>query len=233
MSSRLFEGSPPTVPYQLGAPIELADFLALPPDGHRYARDEEGRLALMTPDHYPSHRRPLAKLTRFLNRLLPDPYFVLHEGSIAFPHIYSLRGELVRESFFGPKTIEPDIAVFAHEPRTLPAPRGSEVAEPTGIRLVIEVVSSSTWRADLGLGRKDDVDRPRTYLESGVPEYWAINVGVDEPGCPLRPRSGRFLERAEDGRSWRELPVVEGRVRSRSVPELDLDLEPFLRAAEA
>jgi hypothetical protein len=97
---------------------------------------------------------------------------------------------------------------------------------------VVEILSPGTWNADLGEGEADDVDRPRTYLENGVLEYWTLNVGVEHPTCPLAPRSGRFLERTEDGGAWRDLPVVEGRVRSRAVPEVDFDLEAFLLAVE-
>lgn len=222
MSSTLTGSS--SVPYQLGAPIELADFLALPADGNRYTRDEEGRLALMGPDDADHHRLPIMRLARHLIRLLPDPCCVLQEGSIAFPRIYNLRGTFLRDSFFGPKAIAPDVAVFAHEPRSLRTPGGGTIIQPEGIRLVIEILSPTTWRSDLGLGRKDDVDRPRSYLESGVPEYWIINAGMDEPGCALKPYSGRFLERSPGGDDWYDLPLVEGRVRSRAVPEVELDL---------
>lgn len=48
--------------YRLGDPIALADLLALPPDGRRYARDPAGRLCLMSPDHTRRHRSPISRL---------------------------------------------------------------------------------------------------------------------------------------------------------------------------
>lgn len=219
-------GQPPT-PYRLGAPIELPELLALPPDDNRYTRDEHGRLAIMSPDRLGAHRWPLCSLVSLLNRRLAPPLCVLQEPAIAFPRIYDLRGNLLRESFLGPKTLVPDIACFAQRPRSLEASHGVDVASPEHLRLVIEVLSPRTWRADLGVGSADDVDRMRSYLESGVPEYWVLNPALDDPSCPIRPRSGWFLVR--DGEAWRRLPVEGGRVRSAAVPELELDLEAYFR----
>src|SRR5438067_426648 len=68
--------------YQLGAPIALDDLLALPADGCDYTRDEHGRLALMTQDDHRRHRGPLSRLTRFLNRVLDEPWHVVQEGGV-------------------------------------------------------------------------------------------------------------------------------------------------------
>jgi Uma2 family endonuclease len=54
---------------------------------------------------------------------------------------------------------------------------------PEHLLLVIEILSPTTWRQDLGVGDADDVDRPRTYLESGVPEYW-VSVTVENRVVP-------------------------------------------------
>ena len=62
--------------FKLGDPISLSDLLSLPPDGRRYARDEQGRLTLMAPDKPSSHRRPLGRVARFLTRSLEDPWEV-------------------------------------------------------------------------------------------------------------------------------------------------------------
>jgi Uma2 family endonuclease len=218
-------------PYQLGASIELADFLALPPDGRRYARDAQGRLTLMSPDDWGHHGDPLTYLVTILARWLPPPWRVLHERAIAFPRIYDLKGRLLRESFLGPKALAPDIAVFTKRPAALRGPHGLTFVAPEPLRLVIEVLSPSTWRSDLGIGEAEDVDRSRSYLESGVPEYGLLNVGVLEPGCPIPPRSARWLSRSADGSRWEV--IVEGlRVRSRAVAGLDLDLEEVLSECE-
>jgi len=94
-------------------------------------------------------------------------------------------------------------------------------------RLVVEVLSPDTWRSDLGIGNADDVDRMRTYLEAGIPEYWVLNPGVEARSCPLPIRSGRFLSRAGD--RWEEFEPEDGVLRSGSVPGLDIDLEAFWR----
>jgi Uma2 family endonuclease len=218
--------------YKLGAPIPLPELLALPPDGLRYTRDKKGRLALMSPDNAKEHGKPLVWLTRWINRTLADPWWVLHERATAFPKTYDRRGKLVRESFLGPKAIEPDIAIYDREPELIYGPHGLPFFSPVGIRLVIEIVSPKTWRSDLGVpGKKQDVDRPRTYLESGVPECWILNAGVEKAEAHLPRGSGRFLERAADGNTWRHLHVVDGRIRSRAIPELALDLEAFFAVA--
>ncbi len=216
-----------TCPYELGAPIELADLLALPPDGRRYARDAQGRLAIMAPDDWDAHGTPLSYLHRVLVERLAHPWWVLQERAIALPAIYGLKdGKRLRSSFLGPKAVEPDLAVFAEHPLPLHGPHGLAFVAPKHLRLVVEILSADTWRSDLGIGKADDVDRPRTYLASKVPEYWTINFGVTDKNCPIRPRSGRFLARAASG-SWEELPVKKGRVRSRAVPGLELALEAF------
>ncbi|MBX3469553.1 MAG: Uma2 family endonuclease [Planctomycetes bacterium] len=221
--------------FRLGDPISLQDLLALPPDGRWYERDDEGRLALMSPDSQRHHRFPLATLTRRLIRALDRPYEVVQECSVSLPRIVSLRGHTVPESRLGPTSIEPDLAVFHGRPGVMPT---RDVAAPGGLLLVAEVLSDETFRSDLGLGRADRVDRWRTYLESGVPELWVLNAGI--AAAPLPTRAGLFLRNdagtwrplevdgAEVVATFRDLPVVRaGVVRSVAVPGLTLDLATY------
>lgn len=234
--------------YRLGDPIELEDLLALPPDGRRYTRDDQGRLALMPPDDADHHGYPLTRLTRRLNRVLDDPWVVAHERQVAFEPIYDTRGRVLRRSRLGKKAIEPDVALFRARPRTLPrSPGGATVFTPEGLALVVEVLSPSAALTDLGLGAGHDVDRWRTYLAAGVPEYWLINASPEEAGLP--PRSALFLRNAGDrwspldveqglpaptGARVHELtPWREGRVRSLSAAGLQLDLAAFWSELDA
>ncbi len=214
-------------PYELGRFIELHHFLALPPGDPRYERDEEGRLAPMSPDDLRPHRVPLVTLAGYFHRRLESPYFVLHEGGVAFERIYDLSGNLLPPSFLGRKTLEPDFVIFDRSPSTIEGPEGRTVAAPEGIRLVVEIVSAGTWRSDLGVGRADQVDKRRSYLESGVPEYWILNAGVAEAARRLPVRSGQFLAARRDRSAWEPIPVRKGIVRSRSIRGLTLDLEAY------
>lgn len=196
--------------YRLGDPIALTDLLALPPDGRRYARDPAGRLSLRSPDHARRHRSPISRLVAALVRRVPATWEVAPEPGIALPILIHLRGGRLPASSLGPQAIEPDVAVFS---TTLE----DDVAHfgVSDLRLVVEVLSTSTWRADLGLGEADQVDRWRSYLASGVPELWVINVGVEDARLPTG--SGLFLRNA--GEAWQPLegrdlvvgpPVVHG-----------------------
>lgn len=231
--------------YQLGAPIALAEFLALPPDGVRYDRDEDGRLVLMSPDDPLNHRLPMCLLTALLNRALAPPLMVMHECAVALPEIYSLQTrERIRESFLGPKLLQPDLAVFDRRPTLIPGRFRQHGFDPAGLRLAIELLSPSTWRTDVGRGEADAVDRWRSYWASQVPEYWILNVGVAEAALPVG--SGLFLTRgASDwtglpaaGRTAVDavhgvLPVRSGTVTSAAVPGLVFDLDAFMSEARA
>ena len=240
--------------YRLGDPIALHDFLALPPDGRRYTRDEQGRLALMSPDDARAHRNPLALLTEALIRALARPWRVISEPGIAFDPVWSLQGERLPPSRLGRKAVSPDVAVFEGPPQFLAgrpdvADPAYHVFSPENVRLAAELVSPGTWRSDLGSGEADAVDRWRTYWDNGVAELWILNAG-DAPCGPLPPRAGLFLRRGR-GRSgsraaaragWRPLPapglrlspetevgpaVLGGEVRSVAIPGLSLDLDAF------
>ncbi len=192
--------------YRLGDPISLADFLALPVDGRRWRRDERGRLSDVLPEEQLEHRDPLASLNAWLARTLPDPWRPIPEPSIALGEFFARTGKPIPLSDLGVRAIEPDVALFSGPVEPAPLTRGAVKAVTTrGLRLVVELLSRSTWRNDLGLGTKADaVDRWPSYLASGVPELWILNVGVGAP-CPMAPRSGLFLRNAGD--AWEVLPI--------------------------
>jgi Uma2 family endonuclease len=247
-SSSVCVGARPA--YLLGAPISLADLLALPPDGNRYARDEKGRLVFMAPDDAIRHRGPLNYAAGRL-RLALDPakVDVLSEAPIVFERTYALDGSILPPSHHGPKALVPDIACFARPPRFIRAPSGHTWYSAERLLLVVEFLSPSTWASDLGDAQgpsRDDVDRWRTYLENHVAEYWILNAGFER--CGLPPRSGLFLSYDPDRVGWCELdvahaqhastdyrgrtPVVSGTVRSRSMAGLGFDLDQLWRDVE-
>jgi Uma2 family endonuclease len=232
--------------YCLGAPISLADLLALPPDGNRYSRDEKGRLILGPPDHADFHRTPLAVLTQTIGRQLDaERYLVVPEGSVAFDPIYDLNGVVVPLSHHGLPCIEPDIVCLRRPFRTLRASEKNKVYAPESVALVVEVLSPSTWREDLGDGAGDKTDRWRTYLEGRVPEFWIVNAN-DVP-CGLPPRSVLALAFDPSVGTWSDLGVEEaryaagdyrgrqalagGRIQSTVLPGLVLDIERLWRDA--
>lgn len=194
--------------YRLGDPISLADFLALPVDGRRWRRDGRGRLSDVLPDDLLDHRLPLGWLNTWLARSLPDPWLPVPEPAIALGSIFARTGHPIPPSRFGVKAIEPDVALFSGPMEAAAVVGGAVKASTTrGLKLVVEILSDSTWRNDLGIGAADEVDRWRSYLASGVPELWLLNVGVEAP-CPMPPRSGLFLRNAGD--TWVALPVEGG-----------------------
>ncbi len=232
-----------TPDFQLGFPISLSDLLSLPPDGVRYTRDAQGRLALVSPDSFRFHRAPLSLLFGQLRLQLESRWFVVQEGGVGFEPVYSLRGARLGESRLGHKKLEPDLAVWEGSPQFRDDPRGDS-ASPERLRLVVELLSPSTWRSDLGRGEADAVDRWKTYLAAGVSEYWILNATPE--ACGLPPRSGLFLKASDDG--WQALPgeglehaaeainglspVLSGVVRS-SLADLSLDLGAFWRDVAA
>ncbi|MBI4614195.1 MAG: Uma2 family endonuclease [Planctomycetes bacterium] len=220
---------PTSCPYQVGAPIELADLLALPPDGNDYGRDEDGRLVIMSPDDQKKHNNPINRFVAILIREIGPSCVARSEPSVAFAKIRHLRGQLLRESFLGPRAVQPDVAVWGCEPEYVEGPTGLTWYSPKDLLLVVEILSPGTWHSDLGIGEADDVDRKRTYLESGVPEYWILNSAVDDPACSVPLRGALLLSAAPGGQAWEEIPIEGGKLCSRAVPGLALDLESFWR----
>lgn len=222
--------------YRLGDPIALHDLLALPPDGRRYTRDAAGRLALMAPDDARAHRFPLTLLLAWLTRALdPRRHIVVPEPGVAFDVVYDLRGRALPPSRLGPKQLDPDVAVFADRPGY--RGEGDRAFAPDGLALVAEVLCPGTWRNDLGRGQADEVDRWRSFLESGVPEYWILNPAPEARG-PLPGRSALFLRNT--GQAWAALegegvvaapgdprPITAGAIRSAAIPGLVFDLGAF------
>ncbi len=237
--------SPPATttnpPYQLGDLIPLEDLLAFPPDPRRLGRDARGRLCLMSPEGAGKHRVPIGELNEQLHRLKPPSFRVYPEASLALPRLLRLNGTDVPPSKLGrPGAIEVDLAVFDQTPRVARSIAGEPKSFTThGLRLVIEVLSKRTWRADLGVGEGDVVDRWASDLRSAVPELWIVNAGVGDD-CPLPPFSALLLRNAGD--RWEPLevtapdhargqvhglrPLVAGVVRS--TLGFDLDLGAFL-----
>ncbi|HVS64686.1 MAG TPA: Uma2 family endonuclease, partial [Thermoanaerobaculia bacterium] len=75
--------------------------------------------------------------------------------------------------------------------------------------LLVEVLSTGTTRRDRG-------EKLRLYAESGVREYWIVDV---------EERQIEFLVQQE-GSMVVALPVA-GRYRSSALPEVEIDLEAF------
>lgn len=235
----------PRSAYLLGAPISLADLLALPPDGNRYGRDEKGRLVLVAPDDAAGHRLPVSRaVRRIVQATDPALYEVVPEAPITFERVYALDGSVLPPSHHGPKALVVDFACFSRPVRVVRAPSGHTWFSPEGLVLVAEFVSPSSWANDLGEGSsREEVDRWRTYLEAAVPEYWIFNAGFERAGLP--PRSGLFLSYDRGLGTWADLPVEGARfaerdyrgrrpvaggvVRSRAVPGLALDLDELWR----
>lgn len=144
----------------------------------------------MSPDDPRWHVLPEAVLARRLNRQLEDPWIATSEPGVAFSRLWSLDGRLLPPSRLGPKTLEPDVCVFAGPPGFVDDERGRGRGFDTALlRLVIEVLSPTTHRQDLGPGKGDDVDRPRSDLDSGGPESWALNARPEAVGGQA-PRAG-------------------------------------------
>ncbi len=229
--------------YQLGAPIALADLLALPPDGNTYGRDEKGRLTLVAPDDAVSHRMPISQASDRLNRAIDSSaHNIVPDAPVALDEVFALDGSVLPTSHHGPKALVLDLACFADPVRFVKAPAGHTWFSAETLLVAIEFVSPSTWRNDLGEGSSgEEVDRWRTYLENGVSEYWILNAGTE--ACGLPPRSGFFLYLDRDRATWSDLPVdaprfaardargrrpVEGGVvRSLAIPALTFDLGQF------
>ncbi|MET9417548.1 Uma2 family endonuclease [Streptomyces klenkii] len=79
-------------------------------------------------------------------------------------------------------------------------------AEPDGVLMAVEVTSH-----DHATDKRDRVERPRAYAESGIPVYLLIDRDADEVTVCSEPAEGTYQERhtAAFGRSV-ELPAPVG-----------------------
>ena len=93
--------------------------------------------------------------------------------------------------------VAPDVFVVIGAPKRAEHPRDTYKLweEPKGPDFVLEVLSSSTWEADLGPKRA-------LYASLGVAEYWLFDPTREHLSPPLR---GMRLV----GRSYRDLPMLQ------------------------
>jgi Uma2 family endonuclease len=187
----VYETEAPLAPRSDLGPYREADYLALPDE----PRCEllYGRLVLMTSPAL-LHQEVLIRLARALleladrndARLVMAPMDVrLADHSVVQPdllYVTKSRSSVLRERVHG----APD--------------------------LVVEVLSASTARRDLG-------EKLRLYAESGVAEYWIVDPNA---------KTFEFLENGEGGFRVR---LPEGQVyRSEAIAGLEIDLEAFWRS---
>ena len=94
--------------------------------------------------------------------------------------------------------VAPDVFVVIGAPKRAEHPRDTYKLweEPKGPDFVLEVLSSSTWKADLGPKRA-------LYASLGVAEYWLFDPTREHLLSP--PLRGMRLA----GREYRELPVLQ------------------------
>jgi Uma2 family endonuclease len=127
---------------------ELAD---LPDDGNRYELID-GEL-FVTPAPVRTHQRMVAQL-----------FMRLHEFAASVGLEVMLSPTAVRAS---PVTeVEPDLLVL---PRHFDGRELHRWEPMSALRLAIEILSPGTARVDRGRKRQ-------LYLESGVPEYWVVDL---------------------------------------------------------
>jgi Uma2 family endonuclease len=89
-------------------------------------------------------------------------------------------------------------------------------AEPDGVLMTAEVTSGRDQEAD----RRDRIDKPRAYAESGIPVYLLIDRDVRETSVYSKPEDGVYVQR---------LTVPFG--KTVSVPEpvgIELDTQQLL-----
>lgn len=126
-----------------------AEYARLPDDGNRYEVVDGD--VLVTPAPTPYHQKVILRLAvRLIDYVEPLGLgWVLQDVDLLLA-----TGQFLR----------PDLVVVPTRMRDSLTDRGVE-APPA---LVVEVVSPSSRRIDCVL-------KPRRYLESGVPEYWAVD----------------------------------------------------------
>ena len=154
----------------------LAELHRLPDDGNKYEL-VRGEL-FVTPPPTDAHETVLARLTRIL-----DPFVAANDlGMVYHPRA------VIR---FDGSEVEPDLMV-----RRVRTSGGRDWDDAPMPCLVVEVLSGSTRRRDLG-------EKRQLYLDAGVPEYWVIDletrtVRVVRPGGHAQSGADR-LEWAPEG----------------------------------
>ena len=168
-----------------------ADLVRLPDDGNRY-EVLDGEL-FVTPQARYDHQRIATRLVMYI-----APYVERHHlGSIAAP------GAVI----FGKNELQPGVQVI---PGPSDWPRGTEWKDLPKPILVIEVLSDSTSRRDLGVKRE-------AYRRLGIETYWVI----DERGervLAFSPDSDEPLM-VTDALRWQPRPEL---------PPLEIPLESIL-----
>ncbi|MEX2181731.1 MAG: Uma2 family endonuclease [Gemmatimonadaceae bacterium] len=155
-----------------------AELLELPDDGNRY-EVLDGQL-LVTP--LPSARHQVAH-----GRLFVEIGAYCHRHSLG---VAVTPGPVPH----GKSELQPDIAVYLGVPRT------AELVWDSFPRaaLVVEVLSPSTRRRDLGVKRA-------AYLKWGIPEYWIVDT--DRRTITV-VRSNRADEVVTNSLHWQPLPEL-------------------------
>jgi Uma2 family endonuclease len=162
----------------------LAELHSLPDDGNKYEL-VHGEL-FVTPPPSEEHETIAARLARIL-----DPYVAANE--LGF--VYRPRA-VVR---FKGSEAEPDLMV--RQPKTGRGRDWDNAPIPT---LLVEVLSGSTRRRDLGAKRE-------FYLEVGIPEYWIVDPDRREVRVV---RMGREDELTTDRLVWTPRGATESLVVS-------------------
>lgn len=132
-------------------PWTRADLTRLPDDGNRY-EVLDGAL-LVTPQASFSHQDAATNLLVLLRGYCREHGIGVAVGPGAVP--------------FGDNELQPDVVVVPVQP---PAGEVKWEELPLPI-LVVEVLSGSTRRRDLGIKRQ-------AYLRIGIPEYWLVDRGA-------------------------------------------------------
>jgi Uma2 family endonuclease len=189
MSLALLDESPIAPPSGIG-PYRRSDYEGLP---------DEPRCELIfgrfyvSPSPAVSHQIVVGSIFALLDKI------AMARGGLAL--VAPMDVALVEHS-----VVQPDVLYFVADHRSRAVERVEGAPD-----LVVEVLSPGTVRRDRG-------EKLRLYAESGVREYWIVD---------LAERQIEFLIN-EGGRFVVALPV-DREYRSPALPELRLDLETFWR----
>jgi Uma2 family endonuclease len=163
-----------------------SDLQRLPDDGNRY--EVLDGVLLVTPQAAFEHQRVATRLLLILGAYCDTHAVGVVVGPGAVPH--------------GRSELQPDVQVI---PGT-PARRATWTSLPRPL-LVVEVLSDSTSRRDLGIKRD-------AYLRWSIPEYWAVDIDERRVHVfrPELPEEGRVID---DVLTWKPVetaPALEVRL---------------------